>query len=260
MTTILVLGAGGSDGGQFIDGALAELAASTGFVPEHAAVIVGTSAGAFRAATAGPARVPPADLSAALERLAGPAPRRRLLDRSARQLRLSLGRLLARVVPRTRPAPGWRTPPGPHHTGAVVVSIDLDRRHRATHPLATLADPGAAVRASAAVPFAVGPVALGDTCHADGAIWSPTSADLAVASNPSTVVVIAPMVPASGGTPLARLHRRQLRSELAELPPTTSVVLLCPGPGRRSAVRTRSAGIAAVRALRSDRSALGKIQ
>ena len=132
-----------------------------------------------------------------------------------------------------------------------MVSIDLDRRRRATHPLTGVADPSAAVRASAAVPFAVGPVTLGGTDHADGAIWSPNNADLAAATEPAAVVVISPMVPHAGGSPLARLHRRQLRSELAHLPATTPVVLVCPDPGPRGLVRTRSAGVAAVRALGS---------
>ena len=249
MTVILVMGAGGSDGGRFIDGALAELADTTGFLPEHAAAIIGTSAGAFRAATVGPAVAPPAEVSFAVRAIARARPDRRPLDRPAHGLRLSLGRALARLTPRTRPSPRWPTPPGPFHRQATVVSTALDQRSRAIHRLALSADPAAAVRASAAVPFAVGPVAVEGTVHADGAILSPTNADLAASLDPATVVVIAPMVPSAGGSPLDRLHRRLLRSELSHLAAATPVVLVCPEPGPRRRVRTRSAGVAAVRAL-----------
>lgn len=261
MTTILVLGAGGSDGGRFIDGALAELAASTGFVPEHADAIIGTSVGSFRAAGIGTPMSQPSEVTAALRRLGGPRPEQRWLDRSAHRLRVALGQAVTVAVPRSRPSPQWSTPPGPYHAGAHVISVDVDERRRATHALSTTPDPAAAVRASAAIPFAFGPVGLHGSAHSDGAIWSPTNADLATAvpetpSPGAIVIVVAPMVPYTGGTPLDRIHRRQLRSELAHLPPTAMVAAICPAPGPRRVVRTSQAGAAAVQTLLSGGSPL----
>lgn len=248
MTIVLVLGAGGSDGGQFIDGALAELAASTGFRPEHAATIIGTSIGAFRAAAVDSAVEPPTPVSMAVRAIGRRRPEATMLDRTARRTRLALGQTLARIMPRTRPAPQWSTPPGPYHAGAVVVCVDLERRQRTVRVLGRTRDPAAVVRASAAIPFAVGPVPLDGRPHGDGALWSTANADLAISTGATSVVVIAPMVPASGGSLLARLHRRQLQAELAELPPETSTVVVCPEPGPRRRTRTAGAGAAAVRA------------
>lgn len=258
MRIVLVLGAGGSDGGQFIDGALTQLRTSTGFDAAHADLIIGTSVGAFRAGAVGRPVIGTAHVATTLRYLAEPPPTDRWPDRMAGQLRVAAGRLLARFVPRSRPAPTWDTPSGPYHPGARVVSVDLDRRHRVEHVLERAHDPPATIRASAAVPFAFGPVLLGDARHADGAVWSPTSADLASAvvtadGPPPVVVVIAPMVPVVGGSVVARLHRRQLRAELARLPTGAAVLVIGPGRGRRDETRTSAAGAAAVRRLDSVR-------
>ena len=255
MTVVLVLGAGGSDGGRFIDGALAELAASSGFEATHSSVIVGTSIGAVRAAAVGSAVRAPTTVTEATRLLAGPRPTSTTADRMARRLRLLLGRAASRLVPANRPPPGWPTPPAPHHRGAMVLSVDLDLARRTLHRLAESADPASAVRASAAVPFVAGPVVLDGRRHGDGALWSPTSADVAAQFDPTLVIVIAPMVPRSGGSLLGRLHRRQLRGELGELPASTSVLVVCPEPGPRRRSRTESAGRAAVRDVRTRRPA-----
>jgi predicted acylesterase/phospholipase RssA len=253
VSIVLVLGAGGSDGGQFIDGALTQLRMSTGFWPAHADVIIGTSVGGFRAGSVKAAEPPSDTVITSLQALARPVQPARLPDRLGRRLRIAGGQLVIRLAPASRPAPAWDTPPGPYHPGACVVTVDVDRRDRAVHRLDQTADPRSAIHGSAAIPFAFGPVAIGPSRHADGAVWSPTSADLGANGPTGTtveiMVVIAPMIPDSGGSLLDRLHRRQLRTELSQLAPETAVVVVRPEPGARRETRTSRAGAAAVRRL-----------
>lgn len=212
----LVLGAGGPSGGRFIDAALAELGAICRFEPVRAGKIVGTSAGAFTAA-----RTPPPDRDAdlhwafGLHRLAnGLDWRRRWYDRPATLVRLAGGRIAARVSPRNRPAATYQVPAGPYHPGAVVVSTAASSGSRVVHHLISVFDPGDAIKASAAVPFRTGPVLVDGSAQLDGALYSPTNADLCPPDDHDLLIVIAPMAPADGGGLLGRLHRSQLRSEL----------------------------------------------
>jgi len=62
----LVLGAGGGAGGMWIRGVLDGLAETTGFRPEHADVLIGTSIGAIAASGIGPFTPPPPSVVDAL--------------------------------------------------------------------------------------------------------------------------------------------------------------------------------------------------
>ncbi len=228
ISVVVVLGAGGQPGGRFIDGTLAELESSTGFRLEHASSIIGTSVGAFRAAGAGPEVPLPTDVGAALSELGEPPPQPGVADGMIGSLRVVGARLLARFVPRSRPPPSWRAPNRIGHSGVSVVTVDLDRRARAVHRLTEVDDPAAAIRASAAVPFATGPVLFDGGDHSDGALWSPNSVDLVPSSESTLVIVVAPMVPTRPRTLLQRLHERQLRAELGSLHPSSSVLLIRP--------------------------------
>ncbi len=229
-TIALVLGAGGAVGGAFIDAALDELRDMTGFDRSHASTIVGTSAGAFRAAGAAPTpeSTMPYDAVVALSNAHDWSPRR--CDRPIAAARVMGGRVLARLVRRSGEPPGYRVPRPPHHPGAVVVSVGLGGMGRTIHPLSHVADPATAVRASAAVPFAGGPVCIDGRFHTDGAVYSPTNADLCPADGAAVLVAIAPMVARTGGNWLARLHRVQLRRELAPwLAAGKPVIVIAPG-------------------------------
>ena len=230
----LVLGAGGTVGGAFIDAALAELRSLTGFDRADATSVVGTSAGAFRAASAPvqPAGTTRWDELVGLTNGSEWSPRRG--DHLFAATRVVGGRLLARLVRGGGEPPAYRVPPPPHHLGAVVVSVGLGGVGRTIHQLSRVADSAAVVRASAAVPFVGGPVCIDGHFHTDGAVHSPTNADLCPASS-NLVVVIAPMVARTGGSWLTRLHRVQLRRELTTfLTAGTPIVVVVPeGTDRR---------------------------
>lgn len=249
ISIVTVLGAGGVSGSHFIDGALTELWRATGFRLEHSSAIIGTSAGAFRAASAGPAVAMPIDVAHRLQRLARPAPRGSRTNRVVRRLRVGAGRLIARTTPRHRPEPSWSVSGPAHHRGVSIVTVDLGRRARVDHRLATVDSASRVVNASAAIPFVYGPVRLDGVPHGDGAIWSPCSVDLAGGRRPDLVVVIAPMVPHRTRTLPQWFHRHQLDAEIGDLGSAPHVLVIRPPEGTRRRSRSREWGIGAVRTL-----------
>jgi NTE family protein len=270
----LVLGGGGITGASFHFGALLALDMATGWHPDEADVIVGTSCGAFTAAM-----VRGGGLT--LDTFLGDSETR---DEVAERLR-------GLIYRRTRPRgvmrwmrrgvlPGLRRPdlnlalgsPALYDTSGIVewvehtlgpaadrwpdkptviVAYDLSDRSRV--PFGTEAAPAApiktAVAASVAVPAVFEPVQIGGRWYADGGIASGTSADLVLA-NPDPLdllVVLAPLA-AVEARPGARFYeemfdragRSALDAELAtirEAWPHTDVVVL--RPDRRVLATTR---------------------
>lgn len=214
----LAVGAGGPTGGPFIDAVLAVIEARTGWTRRSAARIVGTSAGAFVAA-----RVPPpgnaTSTSEAVTELASlsnvSSMRATSATKAAQILRLGAGRLLASAAPMGREQALYDVAHGPFHPGAHVVTVERRWGQRRQHRLVD--EPTAAtdvVRASAAIPFANGPIELDGRMHVDGAVHSANNVDLLDPVQTPVIFVVAPMVPATGGTLVGKFHRWQLFEEL----------------------------------------------
>jgi NTE family protein len=261
----LVLGGGGITGAAYQFGTLIALETATGWSPNRAEVIIGTSCGALAAAMV-------RGNQATLETLVGDA---RTDEDAAAFLR-------EKVYRRTRPRgvvrwlrqgvlPGLRHPdlrlvlgsPALYSTvglsewleerlgdlaeswpdrPTVIVAYDLAERRRV--PFGTEAAPPVslkrAVAASTAVPFLFQPVKVRDRWYVDGGIASGTSADLVLA-NPTPldlVIVIAPMA-APETRPHARFFegmldragRTALEAEVAlveEMWPETDILILRP--------------------------------
>jgi len=264
-TVGLVLGGGGITGAAYQFGTLIALEMATGWSPNRAEVIIGTSCGALAAAMV-------RGDQATLETLVGDAGTD---DDAAAFLR-------EKVYRRTRPRgvlrwvrrgvlPGLRHPdlrlvlgsPALYSTAGladwiedrlgdladswpdrptVIVAYDLAGRRRV--PFGTEAAPPVslkhAVAASTAVPFLFQPVKIRDRWYVDGGIASGTSADLVLA-NPDPldlIIVIAPMA-AEETRPGARFFegvfdrvgRTALEAELAlvaEAWPKTEILVLRP--------------------------------
>lgn len=219
----LVLGGGGITGAAFQFGALLTLQMATGWNPNDADVLVGTSCGALTGAM-----VRGNQLS--LETFIGDASNRQevaevLRDRVYRRSRPSgVLRWMRRGV-----IPGLRRPdlnlvlgsPSIHSTEGisdwiedavgdlaetwpdhptVIVAFDLHDRRRVAFgteeaPPARLKD---AVAASTAVPFVFQPVQIRERWYADGGITSGTSVDLLLGSEQplDLVIIIAPLAAA----------------------------------------------------------------
>ena len=238
MTIGLVLGAGGVVGNAYHAGVLAALAEATGWDPRDADLVVGTSAGSHTAATlrAGLtaadhlARATDLPLSPDGAGLVAGAPGRLRLDGDA-----GLGpRLPWQYLPE---APWLLGPallrPGPTRWGVVLAGLvpqgrsstrEMGDRIRAVHPdrwpeaptwvvayrtgdarravfgrddLGDV-DLATAVEASSAVPGRFRPVRLDSGRYLDGAVHSPTNADLVAGLGFDLVVVSSPMSVAEG--------------------------------------------------------------
>lgn len=214
----LVVGAGGTAGGFFIRAAFGALSEHAGWQAGQAASIVGTSAGAINAAHLDHRMEPVADRAVErLMRLATvlPAPAADLSDRVVTPLRLLGGRTLTAVGPAGRHAPGYDVADGPFHPGLRVVSVRRRSGERRIARLAEADDPAAEMYASAAVPGFARPVEIDGAAHIDGAVHSPTNADLVAPTDHDLLVVIAAMVPLDGGSIVQRSHRSLLATELA---------------------------------------------
>ena len=247
----LVLGGGGITGAAYHFGALLALRMATGWDPNEAEVVIGTSSGAFAAAMVRGGRLD-------LEAFIGDARDR---DEVAERLRNYLFRrgrprgalrwLRRGVLPSLRRPDLTLTlgSPGLYRTDGIVewveetlgpladswpmrptviVAYDLQRRERA--PFGTEAAPDVALKdavaASVAVPFVFEPYRINGAWYADGGIATGTSADLLLA-NPDPldlVIVVAPLA-ASEPRPGARFYedifdragRLALSAELEEL-------------------------------------------
>jgi Patatin-like phospholipase len=243
----LALGAGGNAGSAFIANALEHLGGATGFDPARSSRIVGTSAGAFRAARVDPAppsvspvsdhMATPIDVGETLSSLANGdewLPRRS--DPAVRAVRAIAGRLVALLAPTSGAPPSWSVAPAPFHHEADVVTVELRSGHRRVHRLTAIDDPATAVLASGAVPGMTQPVWIEGRRHIDGAVYSPTNADLLGPDDLDLLIVVAPMVPRDGGNLVGRVHRALLRHELrAWHGAARPVVVIAPsGHDRRS--------------------------
>jgi NTE family protein len=269
----LVLGGGGITGAAFHFGALLALRAATGWDPDNAEVIVGTSSGAFAAAMVRGGRLD-------IETLVGDAHNRTDVAKrlSGYVYRRTTPKGLIRWVRRGL-IPGIRHPdleltlgsPALNTTkgiaewvaetlgtladmwperATVIVGFDVELRERV--PFGTEAAPPVplkdAVAASAAVPFIFQPVEIQGRWYADGGIASGTSADLVLA-NPEPLdllIVIAPLAAEDSrtGTRLDSMFdnagRAALAAELAMVAhewPQTDVIVLRPGPRVLAAAR-----------------------
>ncbi|MFN3219066.1 MAG: patatin-like phospholipase family protein [Acidimicrobiales bacterium] len=228
----LVVGAGGTAGGFFIRAAFGALRDEAGWDPATATSIVGTSAGAINAAhLAADATTGAATgldgLAALAEALIPPG--LGSVDRVVSPLRRIGGRLLALVGPTGRHAPGYDVAAGPFHTGLRVVSVAHRAGTRRVALLRAADDPAAEMYASAAVPGYAAPVEIDGRLHIDGAVHSPTNADLISPDDHDALVVIAAMVPLDGGSVVQRSHRSLLAGELGPWARTTKpVVVIAP--------------------------------
>ncbi len=261
----LVLGGGGITGAAFQFGALLTLELATGWNPNSAEVVVGTSCGALTGAM-----VRGNQLN--LTTFVGDAITREdvaetLRSRIFRRSRPNgLGRWVRRGL-----LPGLRRPdlnlvlgsPAVYSTvgladwveealgeeavswptlPTVIVAFDLEKRERV--PFGTDAAPAVqlknAVAASAAVPGIFQPIRLADRWYLDGGLASGTSIDLVLASEPALdlVIVVAPMA-AAERRPGARFYedifdrfgRTAMEAEvelLKERWPGTDVLVLRP--------------------------------
>jgi NTE family protein len=250
----LVLGAGGLTGQAFHAGVLAALAQGSGWDPRAAAVIVGTSAGSGVGAylrlgmSAGDYAAmlghgPMTEAGAALVERLGPAgdwqtptlPRRwpqapglplltRLLTRPHRVRPESVlgvtvppGRIDTETwAASLRALTGDEWPPDPLWICAVRTR-DARRvvfgRDAAPRP-----DVATAVAASSAVPTYFAPVRIDGNDYVDGAVHSPTNADLLTREDLDLVVVSSPMSTAGGAAGLrswSAAARRHFRFRLA---------------------------------------------
>lgn len=210
----LVLGAGGGAGGMWIRGVLEGLAETTGFRPEHAEVLIGTSIGAIAAAGIGPFTPP---VPAVVDRLqlsraplAPPSPASRALA----GLRSVGGKAFALASREGTPDPlTWVEHIAPE-TRAQVCSMRRFPPARRVAAVASSTDAVREIAASAAVPFGSQRVQIDGSDHIDGAVWSVTNADLASPDDLDVLVVIAPLVAVTGGSIVSALGRHQLASEL----------------------------------------------
>ena len=275
MTSVgLVLGGGGITGAAYQLATLMALRMATGWEPDSADVVIGTSGGAFTAAMVRGGRLD-------IETLVGDTHHRHeVSDRLRgylfrRSLPRGIGRWMRRGV-----LPALRRPnlnlvlgsPALYHTGGlgewveeaigdaakgwpdkptVIVAYDIQSKDRM--PFGTEAAPDVslkdAVRASAAVPFVFEPVRLDGTWYADGGLGSGTSADLLLA-NPTPldlVIIVAPLASTHVRDEarfyeetLDRIGREALDAELELIEstwPNTDILVLRPSPEILTAAR-----------------------
>ncbi len=210
----LVLGAGGSSGAHWIFGVLSGLRDRTGFQPQHAEVLIGTSIGAIKAAGMGPFSSPPQATIAALMAGASPPPRPGLRSGSLASMRLFAGKAIAVASrPGSTDPYTWVEQIEPQ-TSAVVCSVQKWPPARRAAAIAGSPNPAREIAASAAIPFGAQSVDIDGKAHIDGAVWSVTNADLASPENLDLLIVIAPLVASDGGSLVSSLGRHQLASEL----------------------------------------------
>lgn len=239
----LVLGAGGPTGGPFIHAALDELQRATGWSASTSTRIVGTSAGAFVAASIDPPTASPTDDQlVALGALANGheyAPSARHVALSS--LRRFAGVVIAKFAPRSRPFADYRVPAAPYHPGADVVTVERGSARRVVHRLCATDDAEAVVRASAAIPGVNQPVELDGRDHVDGAVHSATNVDVVDHHAHDVLVVIAPMVSSTGGSIVARFDRAQLRRQLGPwLQAGKTIVVVMPDEAEHASRRDRA--------------------
>ena len=227
----LVLGAGGLAGHAYEAGVLSALAERTGWDPNDATIIVGTSAGSgvaaylraglsasdlYRRSTGAPLSPAGAFLLAGIERptpvppvpndlgrrVPRPAAPWLLAGDLARPWRLRAGRLLAAAAPagrvptdligaRVRRVHGMVWPARP--TWICALRLTDGARVVFGRDRHPPIDLGIAVQASSAIPGYFAPVLVGSHRYVDGGAHSPTNADLLVGVGLDAVIVVSPM-------------------------------------------------------------------
>ena len=215
----LVLGAGGEAGGAFIRGALQALAELAGWHPWSAQTVIGTSIGALRGARleAAPASQPFADTATRLRQIASqldPLPPL-ASDRIVVPGRRVGGRLVALAAPAGKQVANYPVGQPPYHPGLHTVAVRRWTGSRHVTRLAGSTQASRVLYSSAAIPSFSAPVELEGNTYVDGAVYSPTNADLVTPSSHDLLIVIAPMVTRDGGPWLGRTHRALLVAELA---------------------------------------------
>lgn len=244
----LVLGAGGTPGAAWIRGCLEELEVHTGFRPEHANVIVGTSVGALAGGSIAAGPTPSSEILQALSSLGSVPPRARPVDVLASAVRIAVGLGIAALQPRGKQdSRTWvkRVEPAtmciavttqcrpPRRAGITLSGLRADSTSADPDPDHTSADPDStdrtsadstetvpkrmvtALAASCAAPFATRPVEIDGHKHLDGALWSSTNADIPSVEDHDVLIVIAPQVTTgTGGSILSKVGRFQLSAEL----------------------------------------------
>ena len=253
----LVLGAGGSVGGAYHAGVLAAIEEATGWKPDSAEIIAGTSAGSIVAAwlRAGLSAADLANLSlrkplsaggAALvarsgprTRLATPGPQHADLVHGPASASLllnpwgvRLGAIAAALLPAgtvsteaiaagVRALYGTRWPKRP--TWICAVCLDDGRLAAFGRPGAPHATMAEAVAASCAIPAYFQPVVIGGRRYVDGGSHSVTNADLLADAGIDLVIVSCPMgatldaVAMGIDLPLRAAVRARLSREVAKL-------------------------------------------
>ncbi len=264
MSTALVLGAGGLTGSAFHAGVLQGFL-DAGWDAATADLVVGTSAGSSNGASLR-AGIPVTDLFAGQTggRVSEPTQARRralpaeldftkpLQPAGRGPLSLALGGrvFLRRGQPRFGLVVGGLAPRGRMDTLRIAARIDTlyDGQRWPEEPLWICSvrvrdgrlrvfgrEPddvsvGTAVAASSAVPGMLAPVAIDGADHVDGAVHSPTNADLVAGLGFDRAIVVAPMAGGADWRQLARTyHSRLLQREAAAVRRGgTEVVLVQP--------------------------------
>ncbi len=263
----VVLGAGGIVGAAYHAGVLTALA-EAGFDARDADVLVGTSAGAGVAATLR-AGFPPIDLAprtlaqpiskeaaAIVGRTGGPP----TIDMRPRPLSRVPRPASPNMVLRAGGRPGkvfaGLTPTGTISTDVIgerigmmygelswptrplwICAVDLDSGDRIVFGREGVDAPvGVAVQASSSIPGFFRPVEHAGRRYVDGAVHSPTNADLLADAEFDLVVIVSPMSETRGGRGpslpgLRGVQARQLASEVNRIRATgTDVVTFQPTP------------------------------
>ncbi|MEN8239350.1 MAG: patatin-like phospholipase family protein [Actinomycetota bacterium] len=266
MSTVgLVLGAGGITGAAFHFGTIMAIEMATGWDPNSADVVVGTSGGAFVSAMIRADAVHPDTFVGTGETkeeihdwLASYLYRRGAPRGGIRWVKKGLLPALRRPslyaalgspgMYRTDGIAAWVSDAGGDMANewpekpTAIVAYDLDTRSRT--PFGTQVAPevslSQAVAASSAVPFVYEPVKILDRWYADGGLASGTSADLVLAlPEPLDLVLI--VAPLAANTPRRSGHfyedvfdkagRTALAAEIAKIRaawPTTEILVLRP--------------------------------
>ncbi|HET7420190.1 MAG TPA: patatin-like phospholipase family protein [Candidatus Dormibacteraeota bacterium] len=261
----LVLGGGGVLGAAWLMGGLGALVRETGWDPQRASIVLGTSAGAVVAAlTAGshrPWRIIEEGFEAEFADVVGAAVYR--MERPERLLHWgswrmvteawsgggdsALNRIWAGILPHglvstadiarmvDRRVTGW-----PSHPRAWIVATDYEsgRRHvfHASGPHDVTV--GQAVAASCAIPGFYRPVRIGSRLYVDGGVTSSTNLDLLAGEGLDLIICMLPLSPATAlarRTPFTRLRsmlQRSLRRQIHAVEQAGTPVLLIEPEGR----------------------------
>lgn len=283
----LVLSAGGPAATAFHGGALAALAAETGWDPRTATVVVGTSAGSTAAALLRGGWAPADELARLTGRPMSPegearwhaldhTPAHDPPDAPPSRRPLGLRMALSGLPPDARPvvALAGLAPRGTRRLQTMAETVDSLLPSWPKDPLWICAvrvrdgrrvvfgrddvpqpPVGRAVEASSAVPRVAAPVRIGRHEYVDGAVHSSTNADLVAGLGLDAVVVVSAMtaVPRHArclrGVPLRTYYSRRLRREVEAVRAAGVPVLVVQPTDADLSMRTGGFGAVGMRAL-----------